>query len=1044
MSRHKGRSGTVPSNTLSAYDNNRAIVDNSTSKKINNSKPRPINYDLSRFTIPKSKVTTILDDDDLKEETTSSTLRNGESSTAANRSLLESHNDMPGILGSNTHQQPNEITENFTTEGTVKIVSKAAKDPVFQLTTALSVTLSRGKDMSSPVLLFQFMKKSKPIQGFSFTLNDQTVRFWYGFKGEGFGVIFPNEKQFLLPNVDRIKTRCLSWMGSLSSSESAKFLQLMEAFEREMCFTGVDVSSDRIFKVKKREIDAMLNEYKASPSTGTNQMVLFPDRYKSDKLFNKCPNSSLNSLHRGKRGSGNGTVIQLPDYKPLTSYQNQTPDETVSQESFYGNQSTSEKTTEHPPFISYVSNLRRVTRSISDNKKHGDVHHTSDELMESENPELFEPTLSYTFNDGSKLSVTNQDFKCLYNNDWINDTILDFFLKFYIEESISDNVISRSEVYLFSSFFYTKLVSTEASKYENVKKWVINSDLFSKKYVVVPVNMNYHWFGCIIVNLDKLKVAIEEQLTKKLTSKGGNLKSPSLSKTEDDRNSNIASAPTNVTADNIELPTVFLLVFDSLRQTHSRLMDAVKEFIISYGRDVHNYDIQREKLKVRTCLVPQQPNMSDCGVHVILNTKKFFEKPKETLDLWFAKSSYNHSKLVNEFFEKKERRFARKTLRDVLLLLQKQQIAAHGISLGQEKNESIEENHSDLEIIEDFEAKEMETDTMEETGETNHPPNHNNMQCTPIEANLNSKAKAPTPNVETSMYFLKSTPSIERCTPNNDNKHEDQLIIVPESSQNSVANKDINLGNKSERDFYQSALLSDDDHRNESDSCADMISSQPPDRANFRDRCPTAELDDIEDSTSDNEKSKVYDISCSQQRCNVPVSPGKLLNEKLKTLSTNTAVTSDAKYSNCRKYQTVSSLIRQSRAIVDKTRDSDSRITRSDDENECGGKSTDSIRKQLSNELRESNTVSLGKSSSSDGGKLHQPNSCSPSKSSSLPSEDLVEEIVEVQPILEKVHSNRKDNKRKIVHLFSNKENKSYGKNPKIPKASFFDQFASK
>lgn len=473
-------------------------------------------------------------------------------------------------------------------------------------------------------------------------------------------------------------------------------------------------------------------------------------------------------------------------------------------------------------------------------------------------------------------------------------------------------------------------------------------------------------------------------------------------------------------------------------------MDAVKEFIISYGRDVHNYDIQREKLKVRTCLVPQQPNMSDCGVHVILNTKKFFEKPKETLDLWFAKSSYNHSKLVNEFFEKKERRFARKTLRDVLLLLQKQQIAAHGISLGQEKNESIEENHSDLEIIEDFEAKEMETDTMEETGETNHPPNHNNMQCTPIEANLNSKAKAPTPNVETSMYFLKSTPSIERCTPNNDNKHEDQLIIVPESSQNSVANKDINLGNKSERDFYQSALLSDDDHRNESDSCADMISSQPPDRANFRDRCPTAELDDIEDSTSDNEKSKVYDISCSQQRCNVPVSPGKLLNEKLKTLSTNTAVTSDAKYSNCRKYQTVSSLIRQSRAIVDKTRDSDSRITRSDDENECGGKSTDSIRKQLSNELRESNTVSLGKSSSSDGGKLHQPNSCSPSKSSSLPSEDLVEEIVEVQPILEKVHSNRKDNKRKIVHLFSNKENKSYGKNPKIPKASFFDQFASK
>ena len=129
---------------------------------------------------------------------------------------------------------------------------------------------------------------------------------------------------------------------------------------------------------------------------------------------------------------------------------------------------------------------------------------------EYETPEPFKPSLCYKFDDSTSYTITNQDFKCLYNKDWINDTILDFFTKYFIEESIKKNIISKSEVSIMSSFFYTKLISDPENYYDNVKKWVSNSNLFEKKYVVIPINMNFHWFGCIITNLDELLKFVKE------------------------------------------------------------------------------------------------------------------------------------------------------------------------------------------------------------------------------------------------------------------------------------------------------------------------------------------------------------------------------------------------------------------------------------------------------------------------------------------------------------------------------------------------------
>ncbi|CAR28187.1 hypothetical protein ZYGR_0N06790 [Zygosaccharomyces rouxii] len=328
-----------------------------------------------------------------------------------------------------------------------------------------------------------------------------------------------------------------------------------------------------------------------------------------------------------------------------------------------------------------------------------------DSEKDFETPEIFKPKLRHKFEDGSKYTITNQDFRCLYNHDWINDSILDFFTKYYVENSIERGIVKRDEVHIMSSFFYTKLVSDPSNYYGNVKKWVNNCDLFKKKYVVVPINNSYHWFGCIITNLNVLYNHFKglDTVSHFLQANDGKNPNAGSGKVEDDEIS-------------VSTPIVTILTFDSLRQTHTREIDPIKEFLMAYAKDKYSMDIDKTLIKMKTCMVPQQPNMSDCGVHVILNTKKFFEDPKATMDMWRMTKIRNKqsTRVVNEYFDRASRSGARKDLRNVLWDLQKKQI-----ELMKERNEYIPEEDSglknededdgDIEIIENFPQNEKES-----------------------------------------------------------------------------------------------------------------------------------------------------------------------------------------------------------------------------------------------------------------------------------------------------------------------------------------------
>lgn len=344
-----------------------------------------------------------------------------------------------------------------------------------------------------------------------------------------------------------------------------------------------------------------------------------------------------------------------------------------------------------------------------------------DDDKDFETPEKFTPRLCYKFDDGAGYTITNQDFKCLYNHDWINDTILDFFTKYYVERAIKESIIKREKVHIMSSFFYTKLISDPTDYYANVQNWVTNCDLFNKQYVVVPINMNFHWFGCIITNLDAIlrffeKLSDNEKA--KLARKPKDEPKVSPSPAGQDIISRLSSRSTTpLVAEeeddddsvSVSAPIIRILTFDSLRQTHSREIDPIKDFLIAYAKDKYGIDLDKSLIKMRTCAVPQQPNMSDCGVHVILNTMKFFENPMSTIEVWRSAKSKSKvsSRIINEYFERNKRSSARRDLRDVLWALQKEQIKTmeennENPLQGDSSRVEEDEEDGDIEILEDL------------------------------------------------------------------------------------------------------------------------------------------------------------------------------------------------------------------------------------------------------------------------------------------------------------------------------------------------------
>ncbi|XP_071710118.1 probable ubiquitin-like-specific protease 2B isoform X2 [Rutidosis leptorrhynchoides] len=218
----------------------------------------------------------------------------------------------------------------------------------------------------------------------------------------------------------------------------------------------------------------------------------------------------------------------------------------------------------------------------------------------------------YPKGDADAVSLSKRDFDLLQPDTFVNDTIIDFYIK-HLKNKIEPE--ERHRFHFFNSFFFRKLADPDKDQldasqgraaYQRVKKWTRKVNLFERDFVFIPVNYNYHWSLIVICHLSEV-VAYK------------------------DVDSN----------ESMKVPCV--LHMDSFRGSHTGLKGVVQSYLreewIERQKDASEDIISRfSNLKFISLELPQQPNLYDCGLFLLHYVELFLEQ---------APSQFNPFKITN-------------------------------------------------------------------------------------------------------------------------------------------------------------------------------------------------------------------------------------------------------------------------------------------------------------------------------------------------------------------------------------------------------------
>ncbi|KAF8171968.1 hypothetical protein K438DRAFT_1851990 [Mycena galopus ATCC 62051] len=120
--------------------------------------------------------------------------------------------------------------------------------------------------------------------------------------------------------------------------------------------------------------------------------------------------------------------------------------------------------------------------------------------------DMEEVILVYPPGQTGAVNITNADVARLAPGEFLNDTLIEFGLKLWLQDLEKEDPELVKQIHVFSSFFYKKLDNKDQKDkknrpekgYESVRKWTAKFDLFAKKYIIVPINENLHWYLAII------------------------------------------------------------------------------------------------------------------------------------------------------------------------------------------------------------------------------------------------------------------------------------------------------------------------------------------------------------------------------------------------------------------------------------------------------------------------------------------------------------------------------------------------------------------
>lgn len=221
------------------------------------------------------------------------------------------------------------------------------------------------------------------------------------------------------------------------------------------------------------------------------------------------------------------------------------------------------------------------------------------------------PVVLFRFPPGDtrgKVQVTMEDFERLSPGQYLNDSLVDFYVK-WIRFVLIPSTQDESKVFFFSSFFFGRLRRSEPIDYAGVQRWTNDADdLFKKRYVFVPVCDSNHWSLVLVANLDVLADYIGRGDDE---WKGNDLDRPAVLYLD--------SLSTSRGNEFARVMRSYLVEEWLFRKEKNGDFD--KSITPSRREVIHG--IFRKVIKLMKPRVPLQKNEFDCGLYVLYNMLAF-------------------------------------------------------------------------------------------------------------------------------------------------------------------------------------------------------------------------------------------------------------------------------------------------------------------------------------------------------------------------------------------------------------------------------------
>ncbi|XP_066541634.1 sentrin-specific protease 6 isoform X2 [Hoplias malabaricus] len=307
------------------------------------------------------------------------------------------------------------------------------------------------------------------------------------------------------------------------------------------------------------------------------------------------------------------------------------------------------------------------------------------------------------------FSINEEDFHCLNEGEFLNDVIVDFYLKYLICEKLQREDASRCHV--FSSFFYKSLtqkdhlnttgLSMQERRHNRVKTWTRHLDLFEKDFVFVPINQSAHWYLAIICfpgrvspsyDVDPLdneesmdytpspspcnpmslfyRQSTSEQLSRWSASIGHGDKGFCLFSDDDMEDEFQYEGTSRRNVLNIVSKQPCILIMDSLSHgSKPAVVEILQEYLeMEWWRKKGSWRcFTKGAMSGWSPRVPQQDNQTDCGVYVLQYVESFITNPPQILHPAVDLSYWFPQKLVKR---------KRKMIKMLILRLQQQALCS--------------------------------------------------------------------------------------------------------------------------------------------------------------------------------------------------------------------------------------------------------------------------------------------------------------------------------------------------------------------------------